>query len=113
MKNKMKKIVDDITKAWNELDSELIIKHLSPDFRYDSQWVFDYMLYDEYVGYLRKKFQTIKNGNSIIKAETMIDRQLGGWMTKIVQINGRNENVCFYRIKIEDGKIIKGDLCMF
>lgn len=108
-----KDVVDDVTRAWNELDAEFIIKHLSPDFRYDSQWVFNYMLYDEYVRYLKKKFHTIKNNNSIIKAETIRDTEQGGWMTKIVQISGQNENICFYRIKIKDSLIIKGDLCGF
>lgn len=33
------------------------------------------MLYEEYVEYLKKKFQTIKNNNSIIKAETIRDTE--------------------------------------
>lgn len=71
------------------------------------------MLYDEYIAYLRKKFQMIKNSNSVIKADTAMDTEQGGWMTKIVQISGQNENICFYRIKIKDSLIIKGDLCGF
>ena len=106
-------IVNDVTRAWNELDAELIIKHLSEDFRYDSQWVFNYMLYDEYVEYLRRKFQVIKNNDTIIKAETVEDNHLGGWMTKIIQYDGDIEMPAYYRVQIDKNKIIKGDLCMF
>lgn len=56
----MKSIVNDITRAWNELDPELIVRHLSPDFRYDSQWVFAYLTYDGYVEYIRGKFKTLR-----------------------------------------------------
>lgn len=108
-----REIIDDVTRGWNELNADLIIKHLSEDFRYDSQWVFDFMLYDEYVEYLRGKFQVIKNGNSVIKAETVEDIYLGGWMTKIIQYDGIIERQAYYRIAIENNKIIKGDLCMF
>lgn len=108
-----KDIVNDVTRAWNELDEQFIVKHLSADFRYDSQWVFDYMLCNDYIEYIRKKFQSIKAGNTSIKATTVEDKEIGGWMTKIVQSNGQNENVCYYRIKVKSGKIVKGDLCMF
>lgn len=106
-------IVNDVTRAWNELDAELLIKHLSEDFRYDSQWAYDYMLYDEYVEYLRRKFLLIKNSDTIIKAETVEDTYLGGWMTKIIQYDGDIERPAYYRIQLDKNKIIKGDLCMF
>lgn len=106
-------IVNDVTRAWNELDADLIIRHLSENFGYDSQWVYDYMLYDEYVEYLRSKFQTIKNSNSVIKAETVEDCYFGGWMTKVIQYDGNIERLAYYRVRVEKNEIIKGDLCLF
>ena len=41
-----KDFVDVITTAWNQLDAEQIVKHLDESFRYDSQWVFDYLDYN-------------------------------------------------------------------
>lgn len=111
--NNMKSIVDDITRAWNELDPEFIVRHLSPDFRYDSQWVFDYLTYDGYVEYIRGKYKTLRERGIPIEAVTVEDPHLGGWMTKIVQRLGDKENVCYYRIEMENGLVVKGDLCMF
>lgn len=109
----MKSIVDDITRAWNELDPEFIVRHLSPDFRYDSQWVFDYLTYDGYVEYIRGKYKTLRERGIPIEAVTVEDPHLGGWMTKIVQRLGDKENVCYYRIEMENCLVVKGDLCMF
>lgn len=109
----MKSIVNDITRAWNELDPELIVRHLSPDFRYDSQWMFDYLTYDGYVEYIRGKFKTLRENGGSIVATTVEDPHYGGWMTKIVQRLDDKENVCYYRIKMENGLVVKGDLCMF
>lgn len=109
----MKSIVDDITRAWNELYPEFIVRHLSPDFRYDSQWVFDYLTYDGYVEYIRGKYKTLRERGIPIEAVTVEDPHLGGWMTKIVQRLGDKENVCYYRIEMKNGLVVKGDLCMF
>lgn len=110
-----KDFVDDITNAWNQLDAELIIKHLDESFIYDSQWVFDSLDFGGYIDYIRGKFATLKNSNSIINAETVIDPHIGGYMTKICQTNpatNQSTNV-YYRIKVDNNKIVKGDLCMF
>ena len=110
-----KDFVDVITTAWNQLDAEQIVKHLDESFRYDSQWVFDYLDYNVYIDYIRGKFATLKNSNSIIKAETVADNQLGGYMTKICQTNpATNQSaIVYYRIQVDNNKIVKGDLCMF
>ena len=42
--------------------------------------------------------------------ETVPDRSFGGQMLKLTQRDG---SVCYYRIKVKDGKVIKGDMCMF
>lgn len=110
-----KDFVDNITNAWNQLNAELIIKNLDESFIYDSQWVFDSLDYRGYIDYIRGKFATLKNSNSIIKAETVADSYMGGYMTKIIQTNPMtNESaVGFYRIKVDNDKIVKGDICMF
>ena len=41
MNDKYIEILADFTEAWNTLNPELIIQHLSPKFIYDSQWVFN------------------------------------------------------------------------
>lgn len=96
-------ILHDIQTAWNTLDSQLIIKHLDKNFVYDSQWVLESLSYERYISYLTGKFNTIKKTGSIVEA-TIIDGA--------VRLN-QNGNVAFYRVEIKDGKIIKGDLCMF
>lgn len=96
-------ILHDIQTAWNTLDSQLIIKHLDKNFVYDSQWVLESLSYERYISYLTEKFNTIKKTGSIVEA-TIIDGT--------VRLN-QNGNVAFYRVEIKDGKIIKGDLCMF
>lgn len=110
-----KDFVDDITNAWNQLNAELIIKNLDKSFIYDSQWVFNSLDYRGYIDYIRGKFATMKNSNSTIKAETVADPYMGGYMTKIIQTNPMTNNsaVVFYRIKVDNDKIVKGDLCMF
>lgn len=56
-----------------------------------------------YVSYLTEKFNKIRETGSIIEA-TIVDGA--------VRLN-QNGSIAFYRVKIENGKIIKGDLCMF
>ena len=41
-------IVEDIAKAWETLDAELIIANLDETFVYDSQWVLESLDYDGY-----------------------------------------------------------------
>ena len=36
----MDSVIKDFAKAWESLNPELIIKHLDPNFQYDSQWAF-------------------------------------------------------------------------
>lgn len=108
-------IVNDVTAAWNQLDSDLIIKHLDESFVYDSQWVFESLDFKGYIDYIRSKFAALRRGNSSIKAETVADPYFGGVMTKITQQDTETQqsNIAFFRIRIDTDKIIKGDLCMF
>lgn len=60
--------------------------------------------------YLRGKFSNLKSKQISVHVETVPDRSFGGQMLKLTQRDG---SVCFYRIKVKDGKVIKGDMCMF
>mgnify|MGYP003558096970 FL=1 len=105
----MDNIINDFCKAWQTLDASLIIQHLDESFVYDSQWVFSSLDYSGYVDYIQGKFNNIKNtGNSVV-ACVVDDTCLGGKMLKL----GQGNSVCYYRIKVREGKVVKGDLCAF
>lgn len=87
----------------------MIIQHLSPDFQYDSQWVFESLNYSQYIDYIRGKFKTLKDKEIKIGVEIVDDTYMGGKMLRLLQ-SGQS---VFYRIVIKDGKVIKGDMCMF
>ncbi len=108
MKEKKIKILRDFAEAWNTLNPELIIKHLSPEFIYDSQWVFSSLDYHGYKDYIRGKFETIRNTGSSVMAEMGYDER--GEL--LIQLN-QGGNIAFYRIQVENDKVVKGDLCMF
>ena len=108
MNDKYIEILADFTEAWNTLNPELIIQHLSPKFIYDSQWVFNSLDYHEYKDYIRGKFETIRKTGSSVKAEM-------GYNERGELLNQLNQggNIAFYRIRVENNKVVKGDLCMF
>lgn len=108
MKDKYIEILTDFTEAWNTLNPELIIRHLSPNFIYDSQWVFESLDYQGYDDYIRGKFETIRKTGRSVKAE-MGYNDMGELLIRLNQ----SGNIAFYRIKVEDDKVVKGDLCMF
>ena len=102
-------IIEDFKNAWVNLDSSLIIKHLDKSFQYNSQWVFDSLDKKGYADYIGGKFKTLRNSSSTLEVKIVEDKSLGGKMLHIIQ-NGKH---VYYRIKIEKGKVVKGDLCMF
>ena len=108
MNDKYIEILADFTEAWNTLNPELIIQHLSPKFIYDSQWVFNSLDYHEYKDYIRGKFETIRKTGSSVKAEMGYNER--GEL--LIQLN-QGGNIAFYRIRVENNKVVKGDLCMF
>ena len=105
----MQDIINDLCKAWETLDAELIIKHLDNDFIYDSQWVLYSLNCNKYKEYIQGKFKTLKNNGIQIKASIIDDPYIRGTMLKLNQ----NGNIYYYRIKIVDDKVIKADMCMF
>ena len=102
-------ITKDFAKAWQTLNADLIIKHLSPDFKFDSQWVFESLDYKGYIEYIREKFKTIRKSKS--KTEVRI---IGFSENKgTIAIRQDESEPVFYVIQIKNGKVTKGDLCMF
>lgn len=102
-------ITKDFAKAWETLNADLIIKHLSPDFKYDSQWVYDSLDKKEYIEYIRGKFNTIRKSKSKIEVRIIHLSERKG----IIAIRQDKGDPVFYVIQIKDKKVIKGDLCMF
>lgn len=108
----MNNIVEDFAKAWNELNPELIIKHLDNKFCYDSMWVFNSLDYKGYCEYIRGKFKTIRETGALVKAK--IIRQSSDYgVIGLIQTTADGENLSYYHIRIENGKVIKGDLSAF
>lgn len=105
----MNSIIEDFCVAWQMLDAELIIKHLDYDFVYDSQWVFASLDCNGYKDYILGKFATLKKNDIRINASIVEDPYHSGQMLKLEQ----NGQTCYYRIQVKNGKVIKGDLCMF
>ena len=105
----MDNIIEDFCVAWQTLDAELIIKHLDDSFVYDSQWVFASLDCNGYKDYIQGKFETLKNNGIQIDASIVADPYLGDKMLMLSQ----NGQTSYYRIKVKNGKVIKGDLCMF
>lgn len=99
-------IVHDLATAWRTLNPELIIKHLAPEFRYDSMWVFESLDCEGYANYIRGKFETIKRSGSQLDVQEVPGR-------KAISISQDGKKPAYYVIKIKDGKIVKGDLTAF
>jgi len=108
MTDKYIDILTDFAEAWNTLNLELIIKHLSPRFIYDSQWVFNSLDYQGYRDYICGKFETIRKTGNTVKAEIGYN-DMGELLLRLNQ----SGNISFYRIRVENDKVVKGDLCMF
>ena len=99
-------VVRDLAEAWRTLDAELIIRHLASEFRYDSMWVFEWLDRDGYAEYIRGKFDAIRKSGSHLDI-----REVPGHDAIAISQDGNEP--AYYIIKIEDGKIVKGDLTAF
>lgn len=102
-------ILKDFAEAWNTLNAEKLLQHLDDSFIYDSQWVLESLDCEGYKKYLRGKFETLRNKGISIKADLVNDTTFGGGMVRLIQ----NGQTILYRIKEKEGKVIKGDMCMF
>ena len=104
-------LLEILAHAWKTLDASELIHYIHPEFQYDSQKVFASMYADEYPSYITEKFKTIKKHGSKIEVSIVRDNYFGdGNMIKLVQ---NESNVAYLRIKVQDGKISKMDMCMF
>ena len=99
-------IVKDLAAAWRTQDAELLIQHLAPEFRYDSMWVFEWLDCDGYAEYIRGKFDAIKKSGSQLNIHEVPGHDA-------IAISQDGNEPAYYIIKIEDGKIVKGDLTAF
>lgn len=102
-------ITIDFAKAWQTLNADLIIKHLSPEFQYDSQWIFESLDYKGYIEYIREKFKTIRKSKTKIEVRIIDFSENKG----TIAIRQDESKLVFYVIQIKNGKVTKGDLCMF
>lgn len=99
-------IIHDLAEAWRTLNAELIIKHLAPKFKYDSMWVIASLDCSGYADYIRGKFDTIMRTGSKIDVQEILERNA-------ISLSQDGKEPIYYIIKIEDGKIIKGDMTAF
>ena len=67
-----------IGRMYSEYATEDISCHMEPDFRYNSFWVLEEMTSaEQYVDYITRKIQTLKNENIVIKTSMMHIRDWG------------------------------------
>lgn len=101
----MKKlIIENFAKSWQLLDPELIISHLSKSFIYNSQWVSETLDYNEYVEYLKCKFEVLKKNGTGPKVKIVDDDLWGGEMLTL----STDSTTAYYRIRIDGGKVYWG-----
>ena len=103
------KILNDISQAWNNLDAGLIFKHLCESLTFDSLWADETMNKEKFCEYISKIFHTLKTRKMQITASIVDDPYCGGEMVKVCQ----GANISYFRILIENQRIIKADMRAF
>lgn len=99
-----KSMVDIIVETWNRLDADIIAPYLSDEFQYNSVWVSKTIKSkEEYLHYLRGKFNTIRKSGNIPKAEVVEE---GGKPLPLIRQRGIGVE-CVLDFKEEDQKITK------
>lgn len=101
-------LIDLFVKAWRNLDAEIIIPYLAPDFEYTSCWVYSSLNHQGYIDYIREKFATIRNANSQIVVEKGRN-EIG--KPAVVLTQGKEK--VYLTIEVEDGKIKRAVLMPF
>lgn len=102
------KLLDLFVDAWRNLDAEIIVPYLVPDFEYTSFWVYSSLNHQGYIDYIRGKFETIRNANSQIVVEKG-HNEIG--KPAVVLTQGKEK--VYLTIEVEDGKIKRADLMPF
>jgi len=93
--------------AWRNLDADIIAPVLDKNFHYASDAVFDDMASrDEYLTYLRVKFDRIRENNTLKRIELGRNGENGGWAALIKQVqNDGSSIVCGFFITSHNGRI--------
>ncbi|AEC02372.1 hypothetical protein Spico_1156 [Parasphaerochaeta coccoides DSM 17374] len=95
--------------AWVNLDATELVKHISLDFQYDSQWVFNSMYAEEYPSYIKGKFETSKRTGVFPSVSLVNDTHSPGGMLKLEQ---QGNPPGYLRIQCSEGLICKIDMSM-
>lgn len=105
-----KRLLEILRDAWVTLDATELVKHISLDFQYDSQWVFSNMDAEEYPSYIKGKFAAIKKTGAFPSVSLVNDPHFSGDMLKLEQ---QGNPPGYLRIRCSEGLIYKMDMCMF
>ena len=98
------KALSAYAEAWNKLDTSIIAPFLKDEFHYSSFYVFaEIKSKDEYLNYLRGKFQAIKTSGSKVVANVIPNRDL----IRLIQNDSR---VAVLDVKLDGGLIARADM---
>lgn len=102
-----RELAEIYTKAWANLDISNLHSILDKDFHYDNDSIFDDMSSrDEYLEYLRGKFNSLHKTKSIIKVQLGRNGETGGWATIVKQMqNDGTPIVCGFFLECSNGLI--------
>jgi hypothetical protein len=102
-------IVKEVAKGYNKLDSAIIEAIASNEIIYESQWVINSINGSKEVfSYLAHKFEIIKKSATEIHAELAY---FGEEPCIVLAQNSKENPVATIRIKIENNKITRIDIC--
>lgn len=94
-----------VCQAWNELNAELLEAYISDNFAYESVWVLETMHgKEEYLGYLRGKFNAIKSSGSVVKAIAYYQEAIDKHVVVLSQDGARESAIELF---VKDGLIVK------
>ena len=98
-----------IGRMYSEYAIEDISCHMEPDFRYNSFWVLEEMTSaEQYVDYITRKIQTLKNENIVIKTSMMHIRDWG--KPCLVLEQEPDIKTCLFVERSKNGLIAKMDM---
>lgn len=98
------KALSAYAEAWNKLDTSIVAPFLKDELHYSSFYVFaEIKSKDEYLNYLRGKFQAIKTKGSKVVANVIPNRNL----IKLIQGDSR---VAVLDVKFDEGLIARADM---
>lgn len=99
-----KSLAEAITLAWNNMDAEMLAPYLADDMQYNSVWISNTMNSKvDYLYYLRRKFETIKNSKDVPIVNVMSEY---GMDIPCLSQKGTGVNSVI-DFEEKDGKIIK------